>query len=542
MNKWRAMAAAAVLGTGLISGLPGSDAARENSGDVSVTASGEPQQLGEIHVDTTGDGTADTVKLIGKRTPVDRSFFTELTLVVSDGFSGEVISYPLNEQGRDPLLYPVDGMPHRGTLLLVSVDTGGSGGIRTSALVSFQDDKPEDFVPRDNLNAGLNAKVRFQDGFRAVITEPGTGKSVTVDIGDRRADYIRMGVYDSAGHLRKPIDGMVDGYSVFVPILQPNGWQVFEGRQRISGVAHADGLALLDSTWTIGANKLELLDVRIQPLTAGAPTTSDTDYTLDNQPAPAYPPGTKFTVPGEEPGNHFVLDSRYADINGDGVRDSVLLIGRAGPPETALWQNMRAAVVDGSSGKVALGSVGDHTVGYGPHLWVGSVEHPGQKEMLVQIHPEGNGEWSYYSLLAFKNGAIVPVVDQTTLTAGISKDSSVQFLPGFLAEVRMPSAHLQWVFDVSDWKVPYMVGELYDEQGKLLKPRTGWVDPLASLTPVDQNGDGVYETLIGVEPIFGEFNTDQLGTAEVYWKLVDDKLTLQSVKIVPYRYSVPAGA
>lgn len=152
---------------------------------------------------------------------------------------------------------------------MVSIGHGGSGGTRTSLLVSFDGGAARELVSREELNAGLGAKIEYQAGFRAVVTESRAGQSITVDLSSRKADYLRLGIYDASGKLLKPVAGLVDGYGVFVPVRLPDGAEVFEGRQLVSGAHHADGLAVLASTWTLKDGHLQLQGVRVLPLGPG---------------------------------------------------------------------------------------------------------------------------------------------------------------------------------------------------------------------------------------------------------------------------------
>ncbi|MCL6577228.1 hypothetical protein [Kyrpidia sp.] len=168
------------------------------------------------------------------------------------------------------------------------------------------------------------------------------------------------------------------------------------------------------------------------------------------------------------------------DMNGDGVRDSVFLLGRPGPDGSSMWKDVRLAMVDGAAGALTVYAAGDANTGYAPHLWIGFLGDATHKDVLVRIESGGSGGTWYYSLFTLKDGLPAPVVDPYALTAGISQEASVRFLPGFLVEVRMPSAHVQWVLDVSDRSAEYTALGFYDEQGRLLTSREGWVDPLVS--------------------------------------------------------------
>ena len=52
--------------------------------------------------------------------------------------------------------------------------------------------------------------------------------------------------------------------------------------------------------------------------------------------------------------------------------------------------------------------------------------------------------------------------------------------------------------------------EIYDKDGKLKAPISGFVNPLSGLYPVDFDSNGVYE-LLTFQKIAGQYNADSLG-------------------------------
>ena len=58
--------------------------------------------------------------------------------------------------------------------------------------------------------------------------------------------------------------------------------------------------------------------------------------------------------------------------------------------------------------------------------------------------------------------------------------------------------------------MPDYLNEIYDRNGKLKSPITGFVDPLSGLYPVDFDANGVYE-LLAYQKIAGRYHADGLG-------------------------------
>ena len=110
--------------------------------------------------------------------------------------------------------------------------------------------------------------------------------------------------------------------------------------------------------------------------------------------------------------------------------------------------------------------------------------------------------------------------DQTAATTLHLNSDKKSYRVGEKIKVTIPSATgsvaivslengKTYLIDLSDLDRTYL-DALYDANGRLKAPRSGDVNPLSALLPIDPDGDGVYD-LLGFQRITGLYNADGLG-------------------------------
>ena len=79
----------------------------------------------------------------------------------------------------------------------------------------------------------------------------------------------------------------------------------------------------------------------------------------------------------------------------------------------------------------------------------------------------------------------------------------------YKVEVISKANNIKYIIDLS-YKGSDYLREIYDENGKLKQPISGFVNPLSGLYPVDFDANQVYE-LLAYQKIAGRYNADSLG-------------------------------
>lgn len=215
--------------------------------------------ISEEKVDVTGDGKKDLIYVKGVPFEEGAQFLKEIYLKIRAS-NGKVYKIDL-EGGYDPKTTYKDLNHDSVKDILMSIPTGGSGGLSNFYLYSLRDFQ----VTNLNVPEPLAVSSQFEDDYQASITIEETGQSYSFDLSDRKADYERMGLYQD-GKLNEPTELMVLPFGTLKPIKVKNGLYGLKGSQRINGAYNADGIANIESTWLYEEGKWQVLNTEVKSL------------------------------------------------------------------------------------------------------------------------------------------------------------------------------------------------------------------------------------------------------------------------------------
>jgi hypothetical protein len=102
----------------------------------------------------------------------------------------------------------------------------------------------------------------------------------------------------------------------------------------------------------------------------------------------------------------------------------------------------------------------------------------------------------------------------------------VTYQDNYKVEVVSKINNKKYIIDISTKGAKYL-DEIYDENGKLKSPITGFVNPLSGLYPVDLDSNNVYE-LLAYQKIAGRYNADSLGYVLNTLVWLDNRIVLQN--------------
>ncbi|MBO0960605.1 hypothetical protein J1P26_12945 [Neobacillus sp. MM2021_6] len=213
--------------------------------------------ISEEKADISGDEIDEVILLKGVPYQDDDSYLKEIYLEIA-GSNGKVITFPL-ESGSKASLQLTD-LNHDGIKdLYASVLTGGSGGIVNNYLYSLKN-----FVHNNlTIPEPLEMDAKFLNGYKAEIKLLQTGKTYLFDLKDRKKYYKKLGFYYK-GKLNEPTELSVNPYSSLKPFQLKDGNMGLKGIQRVTGVANADTIALVETTWTYENDQWKLLNVNVK--------------------------------------------------------------------------------------------------------------------------------------------------------------------------------------------------------------------------------------------------------------------------------------
>ncbi len=249
--------------------------------------------LASATADVTGDGTADSITLTGQKANSRTGYASKMTLVVYDVQTEQSYSLDLGMGGYEGKLFVGDFTGDHIADIFVSAPTGGSGGIVDHRIATFSDKQPTLIFKKED-NKGVSFSGQFLEGWKTEITNTETGKSIIIETGKNRADYIRLGIYNEAGHVLKETKPWNNHFSLLEPIDPDNdGTYELKGYQRIVGAYNADPLAVVETQWKYENNSwavrqikvaIDLLNNPVRATTLPAPA-ANTAFTIKTTPS-----------------------------------------------------------------------------------------------------------------------------------------------------------------------------------------------------------------------------------------------------------------
>lgn len=197
--------------------------------------------------DVNGDYMEDQVFLVGQKTS-DSPYITDITLVIQDGQTNIFYSVPLKtNMGYQPRLFLADFTGDGVDDILISMDSGGSGGFGYYYLYSFLNNQAKILFDYETFDEMFDYEVNYQDQYKVEIINKTLQLSFLIDLSNRDSEYLSE-IYNSDGTLKVPLQGSVSGLNTLYPIdFDGDGVYDLFAFQRITGQYNADGLGLVQT-------------------------------------------------------------------------------------------------------------------------------------------------------------------------------------------------------------------------------------------------------------------------------------------------------
>ncbi|MCM2532511.1 hypothetical protein NDK43_09090 [Neobacillus pocheonensis] len=207
--------------------------------------------------DITGDGQNEVIYLLGVPYQNKDSYLKKIYIEIAAS-NGKRYKIPF-ESGSKASLRLADLNHDGGKDLFVSVQTGGKSGITINYLYSLKD-----FICKNlTVPEPLEVESGFVDGYKANINIMETGKKYVFDLNDRKKYYKKLGLYHN-GKLNEPTELTVNPYSTLIPIPIKGEEMGLKGIQRITGIANADTIGYVESSWINVDGKWKLVNADVQ--------------------------------------------------------------------------------------------------------------------------------------------------------------------------------------------------------------------------------------------------------------------------------------
>jgi hypothetical protein len=213
--------------------------------------------ISKDEADVTGDGKEEVILLKGVPYQKEDSFLKEVYLEISAS-DGNTYTLPL-ESGSKASLQLADLNQDRVQDLFSSVLTSGSEGVVNTYSYSLKD-----FV-QTNLAVPepLEMDSHFLNGYQAEIKLAKSEKSYVFDLKDRKKYYKKLGLYNK-DKLNEPTELTVNPFNSLQPVHLAGNKVGLMGEQRVTGIANADVIASVSSTWVFEDKQWKLLDSEVK--------------------------------------------------------------------------------------------------------------------------------------------------------------------------------------------------------------------------------------------------------------------------------------
>lgn len=200
--------------------------------------------------DVNGDGIVDNVYLYGNTT--DGIFADHITLMIQDGYSHQSTTVNLqNNAGYHARLFLGDFSKDHVQDILVSIDTGGSGGYGIFYIYSFKNNMLHEMFDVEKYNKEYTFKVNYEDFYKVSVASPQLDMLFTIDISNKGYDYLSQ-YYNEHGKLKQPTQGEVLALGALYPIVTNEQSMSYDllAIQRIIGTTNADTLGYVENLMT----------------------------------------------------------------------------------------------------------------------------------------------------------------------------------------------------------------------------------------------------------------------------------------------------
>jgi hypothetical protein len=222
-----------------------------------------------------------------------------------------------------------------------------------------------------------------------------------------------------------------------------------------------------------------------------------------------------------------IVSSVKGDVNGDRIPDHVFLTGIK-TQNSPFTQEITLVVQDGRTGRITRVPLRENA-GYNPRLFLGEFTGDDIADIMISIDSGGSGAFMYHYIYSFLNNQPKLLFDFNLYNEEYKYE--VTYMDFYRVEVVSKKNDHKYMIDISNRGDEYL-HEIYNNNGKLKTPISGFVNPLSGLYPVDFDSNHVYE-LLAYQKIAGRYNADSLGYVlnTLKWKEHSFILEVQYVAI-----------
>lgn len=226
--------------------------------------------------------------------------------------------------------------------------------------------------------------------------------------------------------------------------------------------------------------------------------------------------------------NVYILQTKLADVNGDGLDEKLILTGKKPYGEEGFIEDITLTVENRKTG-VHIVVKPENNGGYSPNLFIGRFENDKVPQVLLSINSGGSGGFYFNYIYSFKNNITRLLLDNDKFNESNIYDATYEDY--YKVRVSSKDRTLQGLIDLTAIRDKEYLSNLYNPNGTLKKPVTGDVLGLGNLSPLSLDGSDIFK-LLANQRIIGLYNADTLGSVESILELTKDNFNSIVTRLV----------
>ena len=224
-----------------------------------------------------------------------------------------------------------------------------------------------------------------------------------------------------------------------------------------------------------------------------------------------------------------------ADVTGDGVDDSILLVGHPYGDGSLFCTSHDLVVYDGVTKDQITMVLGGTSEGYPGTIFVGRIDNDNALDVVVAIPTGGSGGITNPFVVSFAGGKARFIGDPQALSRGAKLEASG--LDHFRVRITDTERGQHFTLGLpgpgspQDPELDYYDG-IYSKAGKLMRPLDIDIDDVGAVEAASIPGSGSDE-LVTYQKVWAVAHVNTIGTVRTVWRWTGRQLAVASVDVTP---------
>lgn len=227
------------------------------------------------------------------------------------------------------------------------------------------------------------------------------------------------------------------------------------------------------------------------------------------------------------PADYYILDTREADVTGDGITDTIYLAGHKVQTNASYTDDLNITVENGADKSLIIFPL-DAVSGYQSSLFAGDFTGDQIADVYVETASGGSGGWSYHNIVSFYGAEPKEIFGSKE---NVAANVTGKFVDGWTVALTNHTDGKTLSVGVKERRQDYLRLGIYDTKGKVQRETQIMSAPFSRLEPIDLDHDGVFE-LKGIQSLSGAYRADRLADVETIFKYMGAAWQSESMLIM----------